>query len=98
MNIVIPEFNQVSYLKKSLRISGPKLLNCLPYYNKSSENLESFKRATKNWNGKSCVCKVRILVNKLLFLLKLFKILKYSLSHLLHRWIFISNCYIVEIG
>ena len=58
MNMIIPEFNQVSYGKKSLRTFGPKLWNSLPYHIKSSENLESFKRTIKHWNGERCFCKV----------------------------------------
>ena len=58
MNMIIPEFNQVSYGKKSLRTFGPKLWNSLPYHIKSSENLESFKRTIKHWNGERCLCKV----------------------------------------
>ena len=42
MNMIIPEFNQVSYGKKSLRTFVPTLYS-LPYHIKSSENLESFK-------------------------------------------------------
>ena len=58
MNMIIPEFNQVSCGKKSLRTFGPKLWNSLPYHIKSSENLESFKRTIKHWNGERCLCKV----------------------------------------
>ena len=47
MNMTIPEFNQVSYWKKSLRTFGPKLWNSLSYNIKASKNLESFKRAIK---------------------------------------------------
>ena len=47
MNMAIPEFNQVSYWKKSLRTFGPKLWNSLSYNIKASKNLESFKRAIK---------------------------------------------------
>ena len=57
-NMIIPEFNRVSYEKKSLRTFGSKLGNSLPYHIKSSENLESFKRAIKDWNGERCLCKV----------------------------------------
>ena len=45
--MIIPEFNQISYGKKSLRIFDLKLWNSLPYHIKSSENLESFKRTIK---------------------------------------------------
>ena len=49
--MIIPESNQISYGKKSLRIYGPKLWNSVPYHIKSSENLEYFKRTIKYWNG-----------------------------------------------
>ena len=39
MNMVILEFNLVSYGKKSLRAFGPKLWNSLPYHIKSSQKL-----------------------------------------------------------
>ena len=51
VNMIIPEFNQVAYGKKCLRTFGAKLWNSLPYYIKSSENIESFKRTIKHWNG-----------------------------------------------
>ena len=58
MNMIVLEFNQVSSGKKNLRTFGPKLWNSIPYHVKSSENLESFKRTMKHWNGESCLCKV----------------------------------------
>ena len=58
VNMIIAEFNQVSYGKKSLRFFGPKLWNSLPYDIKSFENRESFKRTIKHWNGEPCLCKV----------------------------------------
>ena len=58
MNMIIPELNQVSYGKKSLRTFGPKLRNSLPYHIKSSENLESFKRTIKHCNGERYLCKI----------------------------------------
>ena len=58
MNMIIPEFNQVSYGKKSLRTFDLKLWKSLPYHMKSSENLESFKRTIKHCNGERCLCKV----------------------------------------
>ena len=48
MNMIIPEFNQVTYGKKSLRTFAPKLWHSLPYHIKSTENLESFKRTIKH--------------------------------------------------
>ena len=53
MNIMTIEFNQISYLKRSLRSFDPKLWNSLPYHIKSSENLESFKKTIKHWDGES---------------------------------------------
>ena len=53
--MTIPEFNQVSYGKKNLRTFGPKLWNSLPHHIKSPENLESFKRQIKHWNGERCL-------------------------------------------
>ena len=78
--MIIPEYNQVSYGKKSLRTFGPKLWNNMPYHIKSCENLESFKRTIKHWNGERCVynvCNCRQKVNILfyvdiLFLLRFF--------------------------
>ena len=52
-----PEFSQVSFEKKSLRIFGPKLLNHIPYELKSSKNLELIKRTIKHCDGKHCACK-----------------------------------------
>ena len=58
--MIIPEFNQVSYGKKSLRISGPKLWNGLRYHIKSPENLESSKEQLTIGMEKAAV-------NKLMF-------------------------------
>ena len=68
MSMIIPEFNQVSYGKKSLRTFGPKLWNSLPGHIKSSENLKSFKRTIKDV-GIENVASVRfvIAVSKLIF-------------------------------
>ena len=65
--MIIPEFNQVSYGKKSLRTFGPKLLNSLPYHIKSSENLEFFKRTIKHWKENAASVRFVIAVNKLMF-------------------------------
>ena len=40
LNLNIPNYNQVTFGKKSLRIFGPKIWNSLPYHIKSSKNLE----------------------------------------------------------
>ena len=56
LNLNIPNYNQVTFGKKSLRISGPKIWNSLPCHIKSSKNLETFKTVIKNWDGVSCKC------------------------------------------
>ena len=58
MNMIIPEFNQGSFGKKSLRTFDLKLWKSLPYHMKSSENPESFKRIIKHCNGERCLCKL----------------------------------------
>ena len=50
LNLNIPNYNQVTFGKKSLRIFGPKIWNSLPYYIKSSKNRETFKTVIKNWD------------------------------------------------
>ena len=56
LNLNIPNYNQVTFGKKSLRIFGPKIWNSLPYHIKSSKNLETFKTVIKNWDGVNCKC------------------------------------------
>ena len=56
LNLNIPNYNQVTFGKKSLRIFGPKIWNSLPYHIKSSKNLETFKTVIKNWGGVNCKC------------------------------------------
>ena len=51
LNLNSPNCNQLAFGKKSLRISGPKIWESLPYHIKSSKNLESFKTVIKNWDG-----------------------------------------------
>ena len=65
--MIIPEFNQVSYGKKSLRTLGPKFWNSLSYHIKSSEILDSLKRTIKHWNVNVSSVSFVIAVNKLLF-------------------------------
>ena len=52
----IPRVNQVIFGNKSIRSSGPKIWNSLPPHIKSCENLETFKRVIKNWDGITCNC------------------------------------------
>ena len=56
LNLNIPNYNQVTFGKKSLRIFGPKIWNSLPYHIKSSKNLETFKTVIKNWDSVNCKC------------------------------------------
>ena len=56
LNLNIPNYNQVTFGKKCLRIFGPKIWNSLPYHIKSSKNLETFKTVIKNWDGVNCKC------------------------------------------
>ena len=43
---------------KSLKAMGPQIWNCLPNEIKSADNLNSFKRMIKQWDGPSCKCNV----------------------------------------
>ena len=56
LNLNIPNYNQVTFGKKGLRIFGPKIWNSLPYHIKFSKNLETFKTVIKNWDGVNCKC------------------------------------------
>ena len=56
LNLNIPNYNQVSFRQKSLRIFGPKIWNSLPYHIKSSKKVETLKTVIKNWDGANCKC------------------------------------------
>ena len=56
VNLNIPNYNQVTFGKKSLRIFRQKIRNNLPYHIKSSKNLESFKTVIKKWDVNNCKC------------------------------------------
>ena len=58
LNLNTPDYNQISFGRKSLKVFGPKIWNNLPYHIKSAENLESFKTMIKFWNGKICTCNI----------------------------------------
>ena len=58
LNFDIPKVNQVRFGNKSIRSFGPKIWNSLPSLIKSCENLETFKRVIKNWDGNTCNCRV----------------------------------------
>ena len=54
LNLVNPNYNQVNFGRKSLRVFGPKIWNNLPYHIKSSKNLKSFKTMIRFGNGEFC--------------------------------------------
>ena len=55
-NLHLPRVNQTSYGLNSFRYEGAKLWNSLPEDIKSSENLITYKRLIKTWNGTTCRC------------------------------------------
>ena len=57
-NLETPEWNQVTFGAKSLKVYGSKVWNSLPTHIKTSENLIQFKSLMKNWNGNSFSCTV----------------------------------------
>ena len=56
LNLETPEWNQVTFGVKSLKVYGLKVWNSLPFHIKTSENLVQSKSLMKNWNGNSCSC------------------------------------------
>ena len=58
LNLETPEWNQVIFGAKSLKVYGSKVWNSLPTHIKTSKNLIQFKSLMKNWNDKSCSCTV----------------------------------------
>ena len=56
LNLETPEWNQVTFGTKSLKVYESKVWNSLPFHIKTSENLIQFKRLMKNWNGNSRNC------------------------------------------
>ena len=56
-NLGIPKVNRVSFGYKSIRSFGPKIWNSLPPHIRSCENLETFKRVIKDWDGVTCNCR-----------------------------------------
>ena len=57
LNLETPEWNQVTFGGKTLKVYGP-VWNSLPFQIKTSENPIQCKSLTKNWNGNSCSCTV----------------------------------------
>ena len=58
LKLDIPKVNQVSFGNKSIRYFGPKIWNFLAPHIKSCENLQTFKRFIKNWDGITYNCRV----------------------------------------
>ena len=56
LNLHLPRVNQTKYGLNSFRYEVAKLWNSLPEDIKSSENLITFKRLIKTWNGTTCRC------------------------------------------
>ena len=56
LNLETPEWNQVTFGAKILKVYGSKVWNSLPFHIKTSENLVQFKSVMKNGNGNSCSC------------------------------------------
>ena len=60
LNLNLPDYNEVTFGKKSLRKIGPRIWNSLVYHIKSSKSLQFFKTVIKNWdnvNYKCLICK-----------------------------------------
>ena len=51
LNLETPEWDQVTFGAKRLKVYGPKVWNSLPFYIKTSENLIQCKSLMKNGNG-----------------------------------------------
>ena len=58
LNLETPEWSQITFGAKSLKVYGSKVWNSLPSQIKTSENLIQFKSLMENWNGNSCSCTV----------------------------------------
>ena len=50
--------NQVTFGSKSLLSLGPQIWNALPKGIKLAENIQTFKRMIKQWDGPTCGCKI----------------------------------------
>ena len=58
LNLETPEWNQVTFGGKSVKVYKPKVWNSLPFHIKTSENLIQFKNLIKIWSGNWCSCTV----------------------------------------
>ena len=55
-NLVTNRFNSIKFGKNSLGILGPNIWNHLPNKYKTINDLHTFKRLMKQWNGPLCAC------------------------------------------
>ena len=58
LNLATPEWYQVTFGAKSLKVYEPKVQNILLFHIKTFENLIQFEKLIKNYNGRSCSCTV----------------------------------------
>ena len=58
LNLEISRPNQFTFGTRSLRGSGLKVWNALPYHIKASDNLNTFKALVKCWDGNRSTCRV----------------------------------------
>ena len=56
LNLVTHRPNNVSFGEKSLKVTGSKIWNILPYEIKSGGTLPSFKKLINKWKGLKCKC------------------------------------------
>ena len=55
-DLKIPRVNQNTFGLKSIKYEGARLWNHLPKTIKSAENLITFRRLIKTWQGPNCKC------------------------------------------
>ena len=53
LNPETPEWNQVTFRAKLVKVHGTNIWNSLPFHIKSSDNLIILKSLMKNWNSNS---------------------------------------------
>ena len=54
----IPRFQTITYGANSITYRGSYLWNSIPDVVKSCDSVLSFKRQIREWNGKTCTCRV----------------------------------------
>ena len=58
LKLKIPKPNEATFGTRSLMSYGTKIWNALPYYIKTSDNLNSFKAIIKCWDRNHCIFRV----------------------------------------